>query len=202
VRSYIRNEHFIGFNKLLRLLAVQIGNLININELSRETGLPYKKCEEYIALLEHMYIIKLIEPYYTNKRKTIGKMKKIYFCDIGLRNLVFGNFGEIAYRTDNGSIFENYILLELWRNKKPGMNIWFYRTTDGVEVDFIVETMQDKLAVECKNKVFNKPVGVRALDNFCTMEGVSRKYIVNRNLNTTYNGTKYLQGFLADRIDL
>jgi len=55
VRSYIRNEHFIGFNKLLRLLAVQIGNLININELSRETGLPYKKCEEYIALLEHMY---------------------------------------------------------------------------------------------------------------------------------------------------
>lgn len=197
MRSYIRNEHFIGFNKLLRLLAVQIGNLLNINELSRETGLPYKKCEEYIALLEHMYIIKRIEPYYTNKRKTLGKMKKIYFCDIGLRNLICGNFGEIAYRTDNGSLFENHILLELWRSKKPGMNIWFYRTTDGVEVDFIVDTMQDKVAIECKFKSLDKPINIRSLNNFCEMEGIRRKYIVNQNLNAIYNDTKFIQGFLA-----
>lgn len=200
VRSYIRNEHFVGFNKLLRLLAVQFGNLLNISELSRESCLPYKKCEEYIALLEQMYIIKLVEPYYTNKRKIITKMKKIYFCDLGLRNLICSNFGEIAYRTDNGSIFENYILAEIWRNKKTGTNVWFYRTSDGVEVDFVVDTMQEKVAIECKYKALSQPVSVRAMDNFCDMEGISRKYIINRNLNTFYNGAKYIQGFLAGEI--
>lgn len=199
VRAYIRNEHFIGFNKLLRWLAIQIGNLLNINELSRETGLPYKKCEEYIALLEHMYIIKLVEPYYTNKRKTIGKMKKIYFCDIGLRNLIAGNFGEITYRTDNGRLFENYILLELWRDKKPGMNVWFYRTTDGAEVDFIMDTLRDKVAIECKFKSLDKPVNIRSLNNICEQESILRKYIFNQNLNATYNDTKFIQGFLAGR---
>jgi len=200
VRSYIRNEHFVGFNKLLRLLAVQIGNLLNINELSRESGLPYKKCEEYIALLEQMYIIKLVEPYYTNKRKIITKMKKIYFCDLGLRNLICSNFGELTYRPDNGSLFENYVLSEIWRGKKPGINVWFYRTNDGVEVDFVVDTTQEKVAIECKYKTFNQPISVRAMDNFCDMEGISRKYIINRNLNTFYNGAKYIQGFLAGEI--
>ena len=66
VRSYVSNQDFVGFNKLLRLLASQIGNLVNINEISRETGLTYKKCEEYLFLLEQMYIIKMIEPYFSN----------------------------------------------------------------------------------------------------------------------------------------
>ena len=68
-------------------------------------------------LLEQMYIIKMIEPYFTNKRKVISKMKKIYFCDLGLRNILEGNFKELTFRNDNGAIFENFVMLELWRNK-------------------------------------------------------------------------------------
>ena len=75
VRRYVANEHFVGFNKLLRLLATQIGNLVNINELSRESGLPYSDCENYVNLLQKMYVIKLIEPFFTNRRKVIGKKK-------------------------------------------------------------------------------------------------------------------------------
>ncbi len=115
VRRYVANEHFVAFNRLLRLLATQIGNLVNINELSRESGLPYSDCETYVNLLQQMYIIKLVEPYYTNRRKVIGKMKKVYFCDLGLRNIIYGSFNEMIFRTDNGAIFENEILLELMR---------------------------------------------------------------------------------------
>ncbi|MDV7402694.1 hypothetical protein RZS08_65330, partial [Arthrospira platensis SPKY1] len=52
VRTYIKNEHTVGFNKLLRLLALQAGNLLNINELSRETGLSYRNCVDYVELLQ------------------------------------------------------------------------------------------------------------------------------------------------------
>ena len=58
VKSYVRNQDSVGFNKMLQLLALQISNLININDLSKTTGLTYKKCEEYLYLLEQMYIIK------------------------------------------------------------------------------------------------------------------------------------------------
>ena len=200
VRNYIKNEHSVGFNKLLRILAMQIGNLVNINELSRESGLPYKACEEYLYLLEQMYIIKLIEPYFVNKRKVIGKMKKVYFCDLGLRNMIERNFNEIEFRADNGAIFENALLLALWRNKGAGGELQFYRTTDGVEVDFVLSRPTGKIALECKFKKLNKTISLQSLNRFCEAENISQKFIVNQNLNAVFKETKLIQGFLADKI--
>jgi predicted AAA+ superfamily ATPase len=200
VRSYVANQDFIGFNKLLRLLASQIGNLVNINEISRQTSLPYKKCEEYLFLLEQMYIIKTIEPYFTNKRKVIGKMKKIFFCDLGLRNMIDGNFNDLTFRMDNGALFENYVMLELWRNKNAAGILQFYRTSDGTEVDFVLNQLNDVIAIECKYKNLAKSISLAGLNNFCETEEITRKYIVNRNLNTTDKNTKLIQGFLVGHI--
>jgi len=200
VRNYIKNEHSVGFNKLLRILAAQIGNLINVNELSRESGLPYKVCEEYLYLLEQMYIIKLIEPYFVNKRKVIGKMKKVYFCDLGLRNMIERNFNEIEFRADNGAVFENALLLTLWRNKGAGGELQFYRTADGTEVDFVLSRPTGKMALEYKCKKLNKAISLQSLNNFCKEENIARKFIVNLNLNIVFNNTKLIQGFLADKI--
>lgn len=200
VRRYVANEHFVGFNKLLRLLATQIGNLVNINELSRESGLPYSDCENYVNLLQKMYVIKLIEPFFTNRRKVIGKMKKVYFCDLGLRNIIYGNFNEMPFRTDNGAIFENEILLELWRNRKAGETISFYRTQNGTEVDFVTESAQRKMAVECKYRHFEKPVSIAALNGFCEEEGISLRYVANINASFEYTKVKFIPGIVCDRI--
>jgi len=200
VRRYVANEHFVGFNKLLRLLATQIGNLVNVNELSRESGLPYGDCETYIGLLQKMYVIKLIEPFFTNRRKVIGKMKKVYFCDLGLRNIIYSSFSEMPFRTDNGAIFENEILLELWRNRKADDSISFYRTQNGTEVDFVVEGSQRKSAVECKYKRFEKPVSIAALNGFCDEESISLRYVANLNAAFEHKGVQFVPGIIADRI--
>ena len=197
VRHYIANEYFVSFNKLLRLLAMQIGNLVNVNDLSRESGLPYARCEEYIYLLQKMYIIKLIEPYFTNKRKVIGKMNKVYFCDLGLRNIIYNSFNEIAFRTDNGALFENYVLLELWRNRQASDTIYFYRTQSGTEVDFVLDGPMRKLAVECKFKRLQNPVSIPSLVNFADDEKIKLRYI---NLDTEYKGVHLTPGILVDRI--
>ncbi|MEI6678195.1 MAG: ATP-binding protein [Mariniphaga sp.] len=200
VRNYVANQDIVGFNKLLRLLASQIGNLVNVNEISRSTGLSYKKCEEHLYLLEQMYILKMIEPYHTNKRKVIGKMKKIYFCDLGLRNMIENNFNNLTFRSDGGALFENFVMLELWRNKNPGAILQFFRTSDGTEVDFVLNQLNDILAVECKYKNIAKPISLVGLNNFCKAEAIERKYIVNKNFNATYKETKLIQGFLVNRL--
>ena len=200
VRNYVDNEFIVGFNKMLRILALQIGNMININGLSVETGVPYKKCEEYIYLLEQMYIIKMIEPYESNRRKSIVKMKKVFFCDIGLRNMIAKNFNDIDFREDKGYIFENYVMQELWRNKQAGGMLQFFRTSDGAEVDFVLNNLKEKIAVECKYKTLTKPVSLVAFNRFCDDENIKKRYIVNKNLNTTHKEVKFIQGFLVKTI--
>jgi predicted AAA+ superfamily ATPase len=200
VRNYIRNEETVGFNKILRILSSQTGNLLNVNELSRESGITYKQCEEYLYLLEQMYIIKLVEPYFVNRRKVISKMKKIYFCDMGLRNIIERNFNEIAFRPDNGAVFENAVMLELLRNRQAGGELQFFRTADGTEVDFVLTGLTDKTAIECKCKTFTKPVNLQGLNIFCNEENITKRFVVNNNLNVVHNGTHFLPGFLAGKI--
>ena len=105
------------------------------------------------------------------------------------------------FRVDNGAIFENYVMLELWRNKSAGGTVHFFRTSDGVEVDFVLNNLREKIAVECKYKTMTKPVSLVAFNRFCDDETIQKRYIVNKNLNTTYNGVKYIQGFLVKTID-
>ena len=200
VRNFIKNEDFIGFNKLIRLLAAQIGNLVNFNELSRSSGLTYRKCEEYVSLLEQMYIIKMIEPLENNKRNAIKKMKKIYFSDLGLRNIIYGSFHSIETRTDKGALFENYILLELLRNIGKSAYINFFRTTDGTEVDFIINTLKEIIAVEVKYKTFEKPLMLKSLSTFIKNNKVDRAYIFNKNYNQVFNNINYIQAYFPGKI--
>jgi len=202
VRSYVRNEDSLGFNKLLKILTAQIGNLVNVNELSVTSGLSYKKCEEYISLLEQMYIIKLVEPFHTNKRKTITKMRKVYFTDLGLRNLIYNSFNEIDIRTDGGSIFENYVYLELLRKTGKKGIINFYRTNDGSEVDFIVNNLNQLYSIEVKHKEIKQPGYHKNLDSFNKLENVTNSFIVNKTLNLISTKHQYIQGYLVNKMSI
>ena len=200
VRHYIANAHFVGFNRLLRLISAQIGNLVNISELSRESGLSYTDCEKYLYLLQQMYIIKLVDPYFTNKRKIIGKMKKVYFCDLGLRNIIYNSFNEMAFRTDHGAIVENEIFLELWRKRKASEVIQFYRTHNGTEVDFVIDGPFDKKAIECKYKRFEKLTSVTSLNIFCKQEGILHSYVANINAAGDHNGIRFIPGIFIGKM--
>ena len=202
VRNYIKNEDVVGFNKLLKLLAAQIGNLVNVNELSISSGLSYKKTDEYLYLLEQMYIIKLISPFATNNRKVIGKMKKVYFTDLGLRNMIYNSFNEIDVRIDNGAIFENYVFLELSRQMGSGMLINFYRTVDGAEVDFVINTLRKIIAIETKFKNIDKPISIKSLNGFMQTEKADAAFVVNGSLNTALNNIHYLPGYLVSKMEL
>ncbi len=200
VKNYVRNSDSVGFNKLLKLLALQIGSLVNVNELSRSSGLSYNKCEDYIYLLEQMFIIKLVEPYETNKRKAIKKMKKIFFLDLGIRNIIVQNFNPADSRMDMGALFENFIFLELLKNTETFHSINFHRTRDGAEVDFIIDDMIQKISIEVKYKSLKKAVFYKALNNFNIDENISQSFVVNLQLNTTQNNIHYIPSYLTEKI--
>jgi uncharacterized protein len=192
VRAYVRNEDTVGFNKMLRLLASQIGSMVNVNELSTTSGLSYKKCAEYLSLLEQMFIIKFLDPFLTNKRKVISKMQKVYFTDIGLRNLIYGSFNQMNIRTDGGNILENFVYLQLMRKLGKVGSINYYRTHDGVEVDFLINNYKEYIAVEVKSKELAKPAFMRNMESLSKVQPINRNYVVNNGLNIQYNGFRFI----------
>ena len=202
VRSFVKNQDFVGFNKLLRVLSVQIGNMVNINNLSKNTGLSYNATEEYLHLLEQMYIVRLVEPYYTNKKKVITKMKKVYFTDTGLRNIIYNDFRAPDDRLDNGAIFENFIYLEMFRKIRKSHKIYYYRTIDGSEVDFVIDTMRKLISIEAKFSDFDSPKFFKNLIALNNSENINQSFIFNKNLNLSHDNVSYFPAVLIDKFAL
>jgi predicted AAA+ superfamily ATPase len=121
-------------NKLLKALALQTGNLLNYNELSSISGLSFLKLKKYLNILSKTFVIEIVLPFYTNIRTGLKKNPKIYFMDPGFRNICLDQFSNTEL--DKGEIYEQFIFNEL---RKAGINLKFWRTKSGAEVDFIVQ---------------------------------------------------------------
>jgi predicted AAA+ superfamily ATPase len=141
--------------ELLRLLAYQIGNLINYAEIASTLSMDRRTVERYIDIFEQSYFIFRVYPFAKNKRKEIGKTAKIFFHDLGLRNAIINNFDPSPLRPDRGAMFENFIIAELFKHnayKKAGLHINYWRLKSGAEVDLVLSDHSDMHAVEIKSK--------------------------------------------------
>lgn len=126
--------------KLLQALALQIGSEVSYNELANTVGISKKTVSDYIELLEKAFIIFRLVPYSGNLRKAIGKLRKIYFLDLGIRNAVINNLNPIQIRDDIGRLWENFVIAEKYK-QQLGLgfktNYYFWRTYDKQEVDLV-----------------------------------------------------------------
>ncbi len=155
--SYLRKDILesnvdkeLKFLVLLQLLSLQIGNIVNKNKLGKTIGLDNKTVERYVYILEKCFHIDLIRPFYSNIRKELTKMPKVFFNDLGLRNALTNNFELPVDRDDKGMLFENFVYNQL-RIKHPTESIHFWRTADGNEVDFVVKKgLKSGYAIEAK----------------------------------------------------
>jgi hypothetical protein len=136
--------------RLLMVLASQSGNLLNVNELSNTLRINNSTIENYLYILQKCFHISLVRPFYNNLRKELVKMPKVYLNDLGLRNILINYFAPIEQRADKGVLLENFVFRKLLEKNEPDQ-LKFWRTADGNEVDFVVETsFQKGYAVEVK----------------------------------------------------
>lgn len=148
LESNIQDE--TKFYRFLMLLASQSGGLVNINELSKTLRIANVTIENYLFVLQKCFHIGLVNPFYNNLKKELIKMPKVYFNDLGLRNILVNYFAPIQTRVDKGELFENLVYRTLL-DKEEKDKIKFWRTADGNEVDFVVESSYLKgYAIECK----------------------------------------------------
>ncbi len=138
----------IKFYQLIKILSAQTGQLVNNNELANTIGISKDTIAKYIYILQKAFIIKLCIPFFSNVRKELTKMPKLYFLDNGYRNSLLGMFEPIDQRIDSGQALENMFFSELVKSGIDDIRYW--RTKDRNEIDFIVN---EKIAFEIKMKI-------------------------------------------------
>jgi uncharacterized protein len=129
-------------DKLVQALAFQIGNEVSFNELAQLLNIDKNTVAKYIDILQKAYVVFQLTSFSRNLRNEIKNNKKIYFYDVGVRNMVIGNFNPLDFRADKGALFENFLIAERIKQiayKNPLIKPYFWRTSQQQEVDFVEE---------------------------------------------------------------
>lgn len=139
---------------LLRLLAYQIGSLVNVSEIASKLKIEARTVRRYLSLFEQSYIIFQLKPFSKRARAEIGKMPKIYFYDVGLRNALIDDFSPMSVRSDAGAVWENFVVSEIIKANYYGdfgYDLFFWRTKQGSEMDLVLQKGGSLIGLEIKS---------------------------------------------------
>jgi len=156
VRNIRNIDNISMFVKFLRLCAGRVGQQLNISSLSNECGIDVKTVNSWLSVLESTYIIKLLQPYYKNYNKRLVKSPKLYFYDTGIVCSLLGirNTKELSVSSFRGSLFENFILMEIMKEIKNNgfqTELYYWKINKGIEIDIVVDNGQSLTPIEIKS---------------------------------------------------
>lgn len=149
----IRHAHKL--ERLIQLLAFQIGKEVSLAELGRQLAMSKNTVERYLDLLEKVFVIHRRSGFSRNLRKEISKNQRYYFYDNGIRNALINNFNLLAIRDDIGALWENYVITERMKKQeyqRQSVNTYFWRTYDKKEIDIVEEQGGQLSGLEVKWK--------------------------------------------------
>lgn len=143
------------FQNFLALCATRAGQLINLNALANECGISQPTARAWMSALENSYVVFQLYPYHENFSKRIVKTPKLYFYDTGLLCflLKINNADQLLTHPVKGSLFENMMIAEYVKrmhHKNKVQDVWFWRDSEGHEVDMIMQEGQKLNLIEFK----------------------------------------------------
>lgn len=140
-------------NDLLRLLAYQVGQEVSYGELAAKLSVSKETVMRYIDLLEKAFILLRRNQYRRNQRVEVGRLRKVYFTDLGIRNAIIENFKPLETRDDTGALWENFCVIERLKYLQAQarrVRSYYWRNADRREIDMIEEEADMLRAFECK----------------------------------------------------
>lgn len=153
ILEYADIKHADKINKLLRLIALQIGSEVSLSELGNSLDISKETVIRYLDLLEKSFVIYTLRGFSRNLRKEVTKMNKIYFIDLGVRNSIIENFNPLEFRNDSGALWENFLIIERMKRNHYNQNFvspYFWRIHTGAEMDYIEDGNGKLIAYEFK----------------------------------------------------
>jgi uncharacterized protein len=157
------------FQRLISLLAANVGQILNLSRYANDIGVDVKTIKRWISVLEASYVIFLLPPYHNNYGKRIVKSPKIYFYDTGLVAYLTGveSLEQMEKSALFGALFENYLVSEIIKKETHANShaeLFYYRTSNGMEVDLIIDRKKYKELIEIKGGETFRPKMLEAVE--------------------------------------
>ncbi|OJX38554.1 MAG: hypothetical protein BGO87_10590 [Flavobacteriia bacterium 40-80] len=186
VRTMLHVQDLSLFRKFIDLCAIHSGQIFNANSISKAIGVDLKTVQRWLSILETSYIAFTLKPWHKNFSKRIVKSPKLYFYDTGLLSYLLGieDPEELLTSVYKGSLFENYALVEIMKNhKNKGLNrnYYFWRDSNGNEIDLIIER---GLKIQCVEMKASATVKSEFLKSLHYLDGLDptlqiKHYLIN-----------------------
>jgi hypothetical protein len=156
VRQVLKVQDLESFQRFVRLCAGRTGQLLNLTSLAVDCGITHNTAKAWISVLEASYILFQLRPHHANFNKRLIKAPKLYFYDAGLVSWLLGirTSQQLEIHPLRGNIFETFIVAELMKirlNRGERPNLYFWRDSNGNEVDVVIEHGQKLMPVEIKS---------------------------------------------------
>jgi len=156
VRQQLKIQDLETFQRFVRLCAGRTGQLLNLSSLATECSITHNTAKAWISVLEASYLVFLLRPHHANFNKRLVKMPKLYFYDTGLVSWLLGIRTPQQLETHplRGNIFETFVIAELIKtrfNQGESRNLYFWRDSNGNEVDVIIEHGTRLMPIEIKS---------------------------------------------------
>lgn len=166
----IRNTS--AFLRFLVLLAGRVGQILNLNSLACDVGVSHTTLSEWIDVLEASFIVFRLPPHFANIGKRLIRSPKLYFTETGLAASLLGlkTADQVSREPLRGNLFENLIVGELLKrklNSDEDGELFFFRTSDGLEVDVLRQTPDGLQPIEIKSAMTWSGNLASGLNRYC-----------------------------------
>jgi len=168
VRQLISLKDVSQFEKFMKLLAGRVGQLMDHSSLAGDVGVSGNTIKHWLSILEASVILYKLPPYFENFGKRVIKSPKYYFTDTGLLSFLLGIETPAQVTRDPlvGQLFENLVVMEAVKtlyNKGKLANLYFYRDSNGLEADLLVQKGRQLLPMEIKSSTTYRPELLKGL---------------------------------------
>lgn len=152
VRALLKVRELRDFERFLRALALRSGQTLNKAELARDVGISSPTANEWVSVLQASNQILLLEPWFSNKTKSLVKSPKVYIADSGLLCHLLGirSSEELMGSSLRGAVWETFVFSELRKQHPDGADFWYWRDLKGTEADFLIHAGGQFDLLECK----------------------------------------------------
>lgn len=171
VRQLAQIGDTLAFTQFMTALAARTGELLNMSSLAKDVGVDDKTIKRWLSILKASGIVYLLQPFSINVNKRVVKAPKVYFTDTGLVCYLcrWLTPETLANGAMAGSIFETFIVDEILKSyynvgKEP--NMYYFRNTDGQEVDLLFYSDGTLYPIEIKKTSSPNPKDIK---NFKTL---------------------------------
>lgn len=171
VRSLRQIGDLSQFQSFLQALAARSAQLLNLADLARDLGVAINTIKAWLSVLEATYQVIVLRPYFANVGKRLVKTPKVYFTDVGTLCYLTGlkDPEHAASGPMGGAIMETAVLSEIFKtylHRGIEPRIYFWRTSTGREVDFVIEDAGRLIPVEVKLSATPRVAMASAIESF------------------------------------